>query len=134
MTVCMRRSRGGGGGQGVRTPLKNHKNIGFLNNTCLDPLKIAKPPSQHSMLCNHQHASETPFKWRLAGGPMMAPLIEVFGSSLPSTKNKCCQSLAPSEKLSGSACGCVLCLFLAVPYVSLQSMIVAFPRHTHSFF
>ena len=29
----------GGGGQGVRTPLKNHKNIGFLSNTGLDPPK-----------------------------------------------------------------------------------------------
>ena len=30
---------GGGGGQGVRTPLKNHKNIGFLSNTGPGPLK-----------------------------------------------------------------------------------------------
>ena len=30
---------GGGGGQGVRTPLKNHKNTGFLRNTGPDPLK-----------------------------------------------------------------------------------------------
>ena len=41
------------GGQGVRTPLKNHKNIGFLSNTGLDPLKITKLPSQHSMLGHH---------------------------------------------------------------------------------
>ena len=27
---------GGGGGQGVHTPLKNHKNIGFLSNTGSD--------------------------------------------------------------------------------------------------
>ena len=27
-----------GGGQGVRTPPENHKNIGFLRNTCPDPL------------------------------------------------------------------------------------------------
>ena len=35
---------GGGGGeeQGVRTPLINHKNIGFLSNTCPDPLKNHK--------------------------------------------------------------------------------------------
>ena len=31
---------GGGGGQGVRIPLKNHKNIGSLSNTGPDPLKI----------------------------------------------------------------------------------------------
>ena len=30
------------GGQGVRTPLKNHKTIGFLSNTGLDPLKNHK--------------------------------------------------------------------------------------------
>ena len=32
---------GSRGGHGVRTPppLKNHKNIGFLNNTAADPLK-----------------------------------------------------------------------------------------------
>ena len=58
-----------GGGQYVRTPLlKNHKNIGFLSNTGPDPLKITKLPS------HHQHARETPYKWRFAGGPMMARL------------------------------------------------------------
>ena len=30
------------GGGGVRNPLKNHKSIGFLNNTGLDPLKSYK--------------------------------------------------------------------------------------------
>ena len=41
--------RGGGGGQGVRTPpLENYKNIGFLSNTGPVPLKITKLPSQHS--------------------------------------------------------------------------------------
>ena len=36
-------SRGGGGGwQGVQTPMKNHKNIGFLSNTGPDPLKNHK--------------------------------------------------------------------------------------------
>ena len=41
---------GGGGEQGVGTPLKNHKNIGFLSKTGLDPLEITKLPSWHSML------------------------------------------------------------------------------------
>ena len=40
-------------------PLKNHKHIGFLSNTGLDPLKITK----HSMFEHQRHASETPFKW-----------------------------------------------------------------------
>ena len=39
--VCMYRSRGGGS-QGVWTPLKNHKIIGFLRNTGPDPLKNGK--------------------------------------------------------------------------------------------
>ena len=30
------------GGQGVRTPLENHKDIGFLSNTGLDPLENHK--------------------------------------------------------------------------------------------
>ena len=36
----MRGSRGGG--QGVRSPLKNHKNIGFISNTGPEPLKNHK--------------------------------------------------------------------------------------------
>ena len=39
----MRISRGGGGGTGgLDNPLENHKNIGFLSNTGLDPLKNHK--------------------------------------------------------------------------------------------
>ena len=65
--------RGGGRGSGPPT-LKNHKNIGFLSNTGPDPLKIKKLPSQHSTCGHHRPApvSKTPFKWRFAGGPMMA--------------------------------------------------------------
>ena len=48
-------SRGGGGGLGVT---KDHKTIGFLSNTGLDPLKITMLPSQHAMFSHHQHASE----------------------------------------------------------------------------
>ena len=50
-------------------PQKNHNNLGFIGNSGPDPLK-----TQHSMLGHHQHASETPFKWRFAGGSMMARL------------------------------------------------------------
>ena len=46
---------------GPPTPLKNHKNIGFLSNTGPDTLKITKLSSQHSMLGHHLHASKTPF-------------------------------------------------------------------------
>ena len=67
-SIFMCGSRGGDRGSGS---LKNHKNIGYLSNS-LDPLKITKLPSQHSMLGHHQHTSETPFKF--AGGSMMARL------------------------------------------------------------
>ena len=65
---------GGGGGQGVRIPhpLKNHKNIEFPSNTGPDPLKnhnATKPAA--SMFSHHRPASETPFKCRFTGGPMI---------------------------------------------------------------
>ena len=61
---CADPEGGGGGGGGA----------GGLSNTGPDPLKIAKLLSQHSMLGHHRHASETPFQWRFAGGPMMVRL------------------------------------------------------------
>ena len=39
-SLCMHGSRWGNGDSD--SPLKNHKNIGFLNNTGLDPLKSHK--------------------------------------------------------------------------------------------
>ena len=94
-------SRGGDRGSGP--PLKNHKNIGFLSNTGLDPLKITNLPSQQSMLGHHRHASETPFKWRFAGGPMMARFIYWYldplcPHQLKRNKNKRSQNWTPSEK------------------------------------
>ena len=83
----MRGSRRGGGGGGVRTPLKNHKTIGFPSNIGPDPLKITKLPSQDSMLGHHRHASEMPFKWHSTGRSMMAAIV-VFGSSIPSSAQK----------------------------------------------
>ena len=72
----MRPTRGGGdlhariqrvtGGPDPQT--ENHKNIGLLSNTGLDPLK------NHSVLGYHRPVSETPFQWRFAGGLMMALL------------------------------------------------------------
>ena len=44
------------GGQGVRTPIKNHKFIGFPSNTGLDPLKIKKLPNQHSTVGHYRPA------------------------------------------------------------------------------
>ena len=83
-------------------PLKNHKNIGFLCNTGLDPLKITKLTSQHSKLGNHQWpASERDtismaFRWWAYDGPFIA----VFGSSIPSStkEKKSYQIWTPSVK------------------------------------
>ena len=53
-------------------PLKlNDKATGFLTKTGLVPGEITKLQSQHSMLGHYWPASETPFKWRFVGGPMM---------------------------------------------------------------
>ena len=60
-------------GAGFGAPEKS-QNIGFLSNTGLDPQKITKLPSQHSMLGHHQHASKTPFKLCFASRPMVARL------------------------------------------------------------
>ena len=61
------------GGQVVRSPpLKNNKDIGFPRNIDPDHLKITKLPSHHSMVGHYRHANETPFQWRIAGGPIMA--------------------------------------------------------------
>ena len=53
---------GGGGGGGGGNRWKNHKNMGFPTSICLDPLKITKILSQHSMLGHHRHASKKPEK------------------------------------------------------------------------
>ena len=68
-------SRGGRG----ELPLKNHNNIVFFILLVRISWKITKPPSQHLMFGHHRPASETPFsetpfKWRFAGGPIMAHL------------------------------------------------------------
>ena len=66
---------GGGGGTGGPSPSeKSQKYRVKLSKTGPDPLKIIKPQSQHSMLGNHRPASKTQFKWRFAGGPMVAHL------------------------------------------------------------
>ena len=90
-------SRGGGGAGGLTPfPPENHKNKGFLINTGVDPLKITKLQSQNSMLGHHRPASETPFKWRFAGGPMMARFFWILFPLIK--KKKRCQSCTPSGK------------------------------------
>ena len=58
------------GGTGVRTPQKNHKNIGFLFLSGTPENHKATKPAFN--VGPSWHASEMPFKWRFAGGPMMA--------------------------------------------------------------
>ena len=70
----IRGSRGGDRGSGLTPTPKKSQNIGFLSNLLQISRKITKLPGQHSMLGHHQHACETPFKWRFAGGPMIARL------------------------------------------------------------
>ena len=82
---------------GVRTPLRNKRNIGFLNNTGPDPLKITKLPSQHSIFGHHRPASEMPFKWRFAGGSMVARLLWYL-DPLSHHQLKNSQIWTPSEK------------------------------------
>ena len=61
----------GGGDRGSGPSLKNHRNIGFLSNTGPDPLINHKATKTAFNVGQHRPASETPFKWRFAGGPMM---------------------------------------------------------------
>ena len=75
-------------GTGGPDPLENYSNIGFLSNTGTDPLKITKLPIQHSMLGHHRPASETPFKWHLAGGPFIARLLWYLDPSSPQQARK----------------------------------------------
>ena len=56
------------------------------------------------MLGHHQHASETPFKWRFAGGPMIARLKCYLDPPTPLKKKKNVVKVGPPlTKLSGSA-------------------------------
>ena len=64
-----------------RTKADAHDNFQYIHcpsNTGPDPLKFSKLPSQHSTLGHHRHPSETPFKWRFAGGPMMARFCDIL--------------------------------------------------------
>ena len=63
-----------GGDWGTPPPLKNHKNIGFLGKTGPDPLKNFKATKPAFNTGHHRPASEMPFKWRFAGGPIINQL------------------------------------------------------------
>ena len=80
-------SRGGTGGTDPPSPEKS-KNIVLSSNIGPDPLKITKLPNQHSMSGYHRHTSKTPFKWRFAGGPMIAHLYLHLDPPFPHKLNK----------------------------------------------
>ena len=65
---------GGDRGPDPPPPLKNHKNIGFLSNSDPDPLKNYKATEPAFNVGLPSGRQRTPFKWRFAGGPMMARL------------------------------------------------------------
>ena len=59
----------GGRGPG---PHEKSQNIGLLTNCGQDPLKNHQATKPEFNVGHHQHTSETPFKWRFAGGQIMA--------------------------------------------------------------
>ena len=67
----MRGSREETGGPDPK-PMKINKVLGFFSNTGPVPLENHKATNPGSMLDHHRLTSETPFKRRFAGGPMMA--------------------------------------------------------------
>ena len=48
--------------------------MGFLSNPGPDPLKNHTATKPTFNVGHYRHTNETPFKWRFAGGPMMARL------------------------------------------------------------
>ena len=69
----MRGSRGGERAD-AQGPLINYKNIGSLPILVRIPWKITKLPCLHSLLRHHRYVSETPCRWRFAGGAMITRL------------------------------------------------------------
>ena len=55
------------------------------------------------MLDHHRDASETPFKWRFPGGPMMARFKWYFDHLSPHQLKNIVKVRPPLTKVSGSA-------------------------------
>ena len=89
-----------GAGQGVRPPPPGKSQKYRVSEQYLSgsPEKITKLPTQHSMLGHHRHASETPYKWRFAGGPMMSRLQWYLDPTSPRQLKNRCQMCTPSDK------------------------------------
>ena len=81
----MRGSRGGTGGSGP------------LSNTKSDPLNFSEQPSQHSTLCHHRHASETPLKGVSLAGRLWPAFSDIWILSPLKKKKIRCQSSDPDQ-------------------------------------
>ena len=70
--------------EGGVPPLENYKNIGFLSNTGLDPLKnhkATKPVFNVRPSSTRQRSAiQITFRWRANDGPILVVLV-VFGST-----------------------------------------------------
>ena len=77
-------------------PWKITKIEGFIAILVRVPWKSAKLTIQHSMLGHHRHASETPFKWRFADGPMLVSILWYLD---PLSSNQLKNSLAKLDPL-----------------------------------
>ena len=62
ITISCADPEGGAGSPHPPHSRQNHKNVGFLSNTGLDPLKITMISSQNSMLGDHWPANDMPFQ------------------------------------------------------------------------
>ena len=110
------------GEQGVQIPLKNHKNIGLVSNTGLDPLsnhKANKPAfNVGPPLALQQNAIYMALRWRADDGP----LTVVFKSWLsPHHLKKPVKVGPPLKKLSGSVHGVKLLSIIQMQYVSYKA-------------
>ena len=111
-------------GAGGLDPLKITKIQGFLVILVRmppPPPKITKLPSQLSMFgmfCHYRPASETPLKWRFAGGQMIVPFSCNMNLSFiyllikkKKKKKKRCQNRTPSGKTFWiRVCNSISCL------------------------
>ena len=85
------------------------------SNTGPNLLQIVKLPSQHLIMGHNRQTSETPFKWRFAGGPITAHYCGIWiipppPSNLKKKKKKTLSKLdwTPQTKLSGFAHGSII--------------------------
>ena len=134
------------GGPGSAPPLKNHKKLGFLSSTGLDPLKNHKATKPEFNVWPSSARQRTPFKRSFAGGPMMAHLVWHLDPLSPSstTKNpiKTVKMGPPLTKLSGSAHVHICSILRKVPrypvvadfaFHTQQMVVRVVPVHSNKF-